>query len=134
MLPAEFNQYVPQKGDEFDFSDFDIVKGAEQLPLMKKFIELSKEGENNRVFILTSRAVWEPVAKYLQTIGANPSGVTVVALASSNPEDKAKWIENKVDNYGYESVFFADDSIKNVESVQNMLDKNNIKGQVTHIK
>ena len=134
MLPAEFNQYVPQSGDKFDFSDFDIVKGAEQLPLMKKFVELSKNSEDNRVFVLTSRAIWEPIAKYLRSIGANPSGITVRAIASSDPQDKAKWIENKVDNYGYDSVFFADDSIKNVDAVQDMLDRNNIEGEVIHIK
>jgi len=134
LLPAEFNQYVPQSGDKFDFSDFDIVKGAEQLPLMKKFVELSKNSEDNRVFVLTSRAIWEPIAKYLRSIGANPSGITVRAIASSDPQDKAKWIENKVDNYGYDSVFFADDSIKNVDAVQDMLDRNNIEGEVIHIK
>jgi len=134
LLPAEFNQYVPQPGDKFDFSDFDIVKEAEQLPLMKKFIELSKNSEDNRVFVLTSRAIWEPIAKYLRSIGANPSGITVRAIASSDPQDKAKWIENKMDNYGYDSVFFADDSIKNVDAVQDMIDRNNIEGEVIHIK
>tara|TARA_B110000977_G_scaffold30530_1_gene40132 strand:- start:1133 stop:1537 length:405 start_codon:yes stop_codon:yes gene_type:complete len=134
LLPAEFNQYVPQKGDKFDFSDFDIVKGAKSLPLMEKFIQLSKTGDNNRVFILTSRAIWEPVARYLKGIGANPSGITVRAIASADPKDKADWIENKVDTYGYDSVFFADDSISNVNAVREMLDKNNIKGEVIHIK
>jgi len=134
LLPAEFNQYVPQKGDKFDFSDFDIVKGAKKLSLMEKFIQLSKSGGNNRVFILTSRAIWEPVAQYLKSIGANPSGITVKAIASSDPKDKADWIESKVDNYGYDSVFFADDSIGNVNAVRDMLDRNNIKGEVKHIK
>ena len=104
------------------------------MPLLKRFIDLSKSSENNRIFILTSRAVWEPIARYLKSVGANPKGITVVALASSNPEDKAKWIENKIDNYGYEDVYFADDSIKNVEAVKRMLDKNNIEGEVVHIK
>ena len=101
---------------------------------MRKFVALSQGAGNNRVFVLTSRAVWEPIAKYLKSIGADPTGITVVAIASADPKDKADWIERKVDNYGYESVFFADDSIKNTEAVQQMLDRSNIEGEVIHIK
>lgn len=134
MLPAEFNTYTPKEGDSFDFSDFDEVIGPNKLPLMSKFIDMSKTSEDNRIFVLTSRAMWKPIAKYLNSIGANPKGITVVAIASSNPQDKADWIAKKVDNYGYEDVFFADDSIKNVNAVKNTLDKNNIEGEVLHIK
>ena len=56
------------------------------------------------------------------------------ALGSNNPIDKSNWIENKIDNENYNDVYFADDSLKNIEAVRNMLSKKNIKYTVQRVE
>lgn len=85
------------------------------------------------LFILTARAAYKPIKDYLKDIGVK--NVFVVALASNNPQDKADWIEDKIENEGYDDIFFADDSPKNVSVTKKMLSsKSNIKYRVQHIK
>ena len=62
------------------------------------------------------------------------SKIYVTALASNNPKDKADWIEDKIDNEGYDDVYFADDSKKNVDATKKMLRGKNVKWRVQLIK
>ena len=48
--------------------------------------------------------------------------IFVKALGSNDPNDKAKWIEDQIDNFGYNDIYFADDSQKNIDAVRNMLE------------
>ena len=66
-------------------------------------------------------------------IGINQK-IPVTGLQSNNPKAKADWIENKIDEEGYDDIYFADDSIKNVEAVKSMLRTKNVKWRVQHIK
>jgi predicted DNA-binding protein len=85
------------------------------------------------LYILTARAAYKPVKEYIKDIGVK--NVYVVALASNNPQDKADWIEDKIDNEGYDDIYFADDSLKNVKTTKQMLSKKDgIKYRVQHIK
>ena len=86
------------------------------------------------VNILTARAAYKPIRQYLKDIGINMSKIYVTALSSNNPKDKADWIEDKIYNEGYDDVYFADDSKKNVEATKKMLRKKNIKFRVQLIK
>ena len=55
-------------------------------------------------------------------------------MGSSDPQDKANWIEDKIKK-GYNDVFFIDDSHKNVKAVEALKDKYpNIKMSVKHVK
>ena len=56
------------------------------------------------------------------------------ALASNNPKDKADWIEDKIDNEGYDDIYFADDSKKNVDATKKMLRGKDVRWRVQHIK
>ena len=61
-------------------------------------------------------------------------GIYVAALASSDPQHKADWIEDKI-KQGYNDVFFIDDSHKNVAAVKKLKEKYpNIKMKVQHVK
>ena len=62
------------------------------------------------------------------------SKIYVTALASNNPKDKADWIEDKIDNEGYDDVYFADDSKKNVDATKKMLRNKDVRWRVQHIK
>jgi hypothetical protein len=86
------------------------------------------------VYILTARASYQPIKKYLSDIGINSQKIYVVALASNNPKDKADWIENMIDKEGYDDIYFVDDSEKNVSAAKQMLRTKNVKWRVQHIK
>lgn len=118
LSPGEYAVYTPKQGDKFDFSDFNNVNEPEQImgytKLLKRFV--SSEGER-KVTILTARAAYSPVKQYLKDIGMG--SIYVVALGDSDPQKKAKYIEDQIKK-GYDDVFFIDDSSKNVAAVQQL--------------
>ena len=114
---GEFAVYRPKKGETFDFRDFDrklrnprlIKKNAD---LLKR--QLKKAGHSNRkVTILTARRLKAPINHFFKTIGLNPY---VVTLGNANPKLKADWIEKQIKK-GFDTVYFMDDSRKNVAAV-----------------
>ena len=70
----------------------------------------------------------------MDEIDIDISRIYVTALASNDPKDKVDWIKNKIDNEGYNDIYYDDDSIKNTEAARNMLNKTNIKWKVQHVK
>lgn len=116
--PAEFAVYVPKPGDQFDFRDFDkklrdpkLIK--KNVNILKKQLEKASRTSARKVTILTARAVGYPIKHFFKTIGLD---VYVVPVGSSDPKDKARWIANKIES-GYTTVYFMDDSQKNVNAV-----------------
>lgn len=133
LTPGEYAIYEPKNGDEFDFSDFEKVKQPQEVKgvteLLKRIVRA--EGER-KIVILTARASYKPVKDYLEDIGLRD--IYVVALADSDPQKKADWIEQKI-REGYNDVFFIDDSHKNVQAVKSLEKKYpNIKLQVRHVQ
>jgi len=123
---AEFFKDKLKSGEEYDFSDFDkpirngqlIKKNAELL--MKQLNKAQKESKGSRkVTILTARRLGAPVTHFLKSVGID---AYVVPLGGGNPELKADWIEKQV-NKGYDTVYFMDDSPKNVRAVENRMKK-----------
>jgi len=115
--PAEFAVYKAKKDDVFDFRDFDrklrnprlIKKNADLL-----IKQLKKAGHSNRkVTVLTARRLKAPINHFFKTIGLNPY---VVTLGNADPKLKADWIEKQIKK-GYDTVYFMDDSKKNVSAV-----------------
>jgi len=136
LTPGEFAVYNEKPGEEYDFRDFYSVQEPEELKKITKVLKriIQKNGGDG-VHILTARpqAVDKHVQQYLKDIGINQR-IPVTGLQNNNPKSKADWIENKIDNEGYDDVYFADDSIKNVEAVKKMLRTKNVKWRVQHIK
>ena len=115
--PAEFAVYSPKKGEEFDFRDFDrklrnprIIK--KNVDLLKK--QLSKGGR--KVTILTARRLGVPINHFFKTLGIRPY---VVPLGDANPQKKAEYIESEIKK-GYTTVYFMDDSPKNIRAVDSL--------------
>ena len=112
--PAEFAVYTPKTGEEYDFKDFDrklrnprlIKKNAD---LLKK--QLKKGGR--KVTILTARRLKAPINHFSKTIGIQPY---VITLGSADPQKKAEYIENEIKK-GYTTIYFMDDSVKNLRAV-----------------
>ena len=135
LTPGEYAVYNEKEGDEFDFSDFSKVQDPQELKkITKVFRRIVQSSGGDGVHILTARAAYKPIRQYLKDIGINMSKIYVTALASNNPKDKADWIENKIDNEGYDDVYFADDSPKNVEATKKMLRGKDVKWRVQLIK
>ena len=136
LTPGEYALYNEKPGEEYDFRDFYSVQEPQELKKVTKVLKrIISKNKGDGVFILTARpqAVDKHVQKYLKDIGINQR-IPVTGLQNNDPRAKANWIQDKIDNEGYDDVYFADDSIKNVNAVKKMLRTKNIKWRVQHIK
>jgi hypothetical protein len=136
LTPGEYALYNEKPGEEYDFRDFYSVQEPQELKRITKVLKrIINKNKGEGVFILTARpqAVDKHVQRYLKDIGINQK-IPVTGLQNNNPKAKADWIEDKIDNEGYDDVYFADDSIKNVNAVKKMLRTKNVKWRVQHIK
>ena len=121
MTPGEFAIYKKKPGDEFDFSEFDRVIEPKQIKAMfKVFKNIYKASGSRRLTILTARAAYKHVRKFLKDVGF--TDVYVVALGDANPQKKADWIESQIKK-GYDDILFLDDSPKNVSAVKKLKQK-----------
>ena len=124
--PAQFAVYKPKPGETFDFRDFDkklrnprLIKQNAEL-LVKQLDKARRSARGTRkVTILTARRLGAPITSFFRSIGID---VYVVPLGSANPKDKADWIEKQI-RKGYDTVYFMDDSPKNIRAVDYMLSK-----------
>ena len=122
--PAQFAVYKPRPGEDFDFKDFDrkirnprlIKQNAE---LLRKQLDKARRAAkgSRKVTILTARRLGQPVTSFLKTMGID---AYVVPLGSADPQKKADWIEKQIKK-GYDTVYFMDDSPKNISAVDSML-------------
>jgi len=136
LTPGEYAVYQEKPGEEYDYRDFYSVQEPTELKRITKVLKriIGKSGGKG-VHILTARpqAVDKHVQKYLKDIGINQR-IPVTGLQNNDPKAKADWIEDKIDNEGYDDIYFADDSIKNVNTVKSMLRKKDVRWRVQHIK
>lgn len=127
LTPAEFAVYEPEKGDTFDFSQFDQLINPRPIQRFTKLLQKAvHEKKADKVVVLTARNHTRPVAQFLKMIGIE-SGVAIAALGDANPEKKARYIEKQIGD-GYNRVVFVDDSAKNVAAV------NRLKGKYPDVK
>lgn len=135
LTSSQYAGYKKRPGDTFDYSEFEGVVSPREIKKITNVLRrLVYSIGRDVVYILTARGSYQPIKDYLKTIGINSSKIFVVALSSNNPKDKADWIESKIDGEGYDDIYFADDSIKNVEAVKSMLRDKDVKWRVQHIK
>ena len=121
LTPGQFAIYKQKDGDEFDFSDFDKVIEPKQIKSMfKVFKNIYKASGSRRLTILTARAAYKPVRKFLKDVGF--SNVYVVALGDANPQKKSNWVKSQIEK-GYDDILFLDDSPKNVNAVKKLKQK-----------
>lgn len=115
LTPGEYAVYDPLPGDEFDYSDFSVLIDPREIVWTVKILRniLKYGGE---VVILTARAAQAPVYQFLEDAGL--PRIEVIALASSDPQKKANYIEKRIVEDGVKFVEFFDDSPKNVEAVE----------------
>lgn len=134
LTPGQYAVYTEKPDDVYDFKDFEQVKEPQEIQKITKILRSIVSKSKEVVYILTARASYQPIKKYLSDIGINSKKIYVVALASNNPKDKADWIENMIDNEGYDDIYFVDDSEKNISAAKQMLRTKDVKWRVQHIK
>jgi len=136
LTPGQYAVYKEKPGEEYDFRDFYSVQEPQELKRITKVLKriIGKNGGDG-VYILTARpqAVEKHVQQYLKDIGINQR-IPVVGLQSNDPKSKSDWVEKKIDSEGYDDVYFADDSIKNVNQMKSMLRRKDVRWRVQHIK
>ena len=119
LNPAQFAVYEPRPGDDFDFSEFDrIIKSANPIQKNVDALKRAMQDAGAKTTILTARRVAYPVKRYLER-EHGLKNIYVVALGSSDPMDKARWIEKQIQK-GYDDIEFIDDSPKNVKAVDSL--------------
>ena len=132
LTPGEYAIYEPKDGDKFDFSDFEKVKQPQEIKGVTRLLKNIVRVGGSEIVILTARSAYKPIKDYLSDIGLDK--LFVVALADSDPQKKADWIENKIKG-GVKDVFFIDDSHKNVAAVKALSKKYpNISLKVRHVQ
>ena len=134
LTPGQYAVYDEKDGDQLDFSDFKKVKNPLEIKQITKVLRRMLKKGKGGLHILTARSLYKPIRKYLSEINIDVSKIYVTALSSNNPQDKAEWIKNKIDNEGYNDIYYADDSIKNIKAAEKMLSKTNIRWKVQHVK
>jgi hypothetical protein len=132
LTPGEYAIYEPKEGDKFDFSDFEKVKQPQEIKGVTRLLKNIVRVGGSEIVILTARAAYKPIKNYLSDIGLDK--LFVVALADSDPQKKADWIEDKIKG-GVKDVFFIDDSHKNVSAVKSLSKKYpNVSLKVRHVQ
>ena len=113
---ASFAYFKPVGGDRIDFGDFNNVTRPRIIRNnMEAFKQAAGDG-GTRTVVLTARPKGSAsaVKRFLDHLGLKD--VEVVALQSSDPMDKARWIEHEAGEE-VEEVEFVDDSSRNVAAV-----------------
>ena len=121
LTPGEYAVYDKKDGDVMDYSEFERLIEPKEIKAMTKVLRnFYRAMGGRRMTILTARGNKTPLANFLKTIGI--SNIEIVALGDSDPQKKADWIEDRVKE-GYNDIFFADDSEKNIRAVSRLKTK-----------
>ena len=120
---------------KFDFSEFNKVVKGKIAPLFQKALKLQKKFGNKDMFVLTARPAEsaQAIHDFLKANGLNIPINNITGLANSTSEAKALWMADKASK-GYNDFYFADDALKNVQAVKNMLDQLDVKSKVQQAK
>ena len=122
-------------GAKFDFSEFSEVKAGKKGPFFGKALDLIGKFGNKDMFILTARPqdAAPAIQKFLKAVGLNIKLENIIGLEDGRPEAKAEFIVDKAAE-GYNNFLFADDAVKNVDAVSQVLDSLDINGKVYKVK
>jgi hypothetical protein len=122
---------LESEGAVFDFSEFNKVIKGKKGPLADLALKRQGKFGSGDIFVLTARpqASAESIQKFLKGIGLDIPIENITGLEDGRPQAKANWIISKVAQ-GYNDFYFADDAIKNVNAVKEVLDQADVKSDV----
>jgi hypothetical protein len=132
---AKRSEELESKDAIFDFSEFNKVIDGKKGPLF----ELAKKIQDTRgsedIFVLTARPQESATAikEFLDALGLKLPIENITGLENGSPSAKANWIASKAAK-GYNDFYFADDMMKNVTAVKEVLDQIDVKSVVQQAK
>jgi len=132
---AENYDVLESQGAEFDFREFSKVIEGEKGPLFSVAEKIAAARGTDDVFILTARPADAavPIQEFMKANGVDIPLANITGLGDGTAEAKAGWIMGKAAE-GYNDFYFADDAIKNVKAVKNVLSQVDVKSKVQQAK
>jgi len=122
---------LEQQGALFNFDEFSKVVDGKKGPLADLALKRQNKFGSGDIFVLTARpqAAAQGIKTFLNGIGLNIPLKNITGLENGSPQAKASWILSKAGE-GYNDFYFADDAIKNVKAVKEILDQIDVKSKV----
>jgi len=119
------------KGAKYDFSEFNKVIDGKKGPLADLALKRQGKFGSKDIFVLTARPqiAASAIKKFLDGIGLSLPLANITGLENGSPQAKADWVLSKT-SLGYNNFYFADDAIKNVKAVKQILDQVDVKSKV----
>jgi len=126
---------LESKGAEFDFTEFSKVVEGKKGPLFEVAKKIADARGTEDLFVLTARPADAagPIKEFLKALGIDIPLKNITGLADGKASAKGRWVMDKVAE-GYNDFYFADDAIKNVKAVKEVLDQADVKGKVQQAK
>jgi hypothetical protein len=132
---AERAAELEKDGARFDFSEFSKVVEGKKGPLFEVAKKIADARGTEDLFVLTARPADAagPIKEFLKALGIDIPLKNITGLADGKASAKGRWVMDKVAE-GYNDFYFADDAIKNVKAVKEVLDQADVKGKVQQAK
>jgi len=127
LLPAEYNEYIKQEGEYYDYSNFDSSELLYKANFTPYWETLKREyAKGTHIAILTARSKPVMVRKFFLNNGIDIKDDLIFCCAYSKfpfkgsiHEKKAKVIEYLM-LLGYETFVFFDDNMNNLKSAEQL--------------
>ena len=119
-------------GATFDFTNFEkVAAGTAKGPLADLALKRQDKFGSKDIFVLTARPQISASAikTFLDGIGLNLPLANITGLSDGTPGAKGRWVASKAAE-GYNDFYFADDAVKNVKAVKEVLDQIDVKSDV----
>ena len=127
LTNSEYNEYILDAGEEFDYTEFSDIDLLNREPLKKYWYTLKREyNKGTHIGIVTARGSVNLIKNFLLNKGIDvknelifATGDPLLNLNGSVQDRKAQVIE-KLFSYGYRKCIFFDDSSHNLKCVKEM--------------
>ena len=122
---------LEEQGAKFNFDEFNKVIDGKKGPLADLALKRQGKFGSKDIFVLTARPqlAAEGIKMFLDGIGLSLPIENITGLENGSPQAKANWVIDKAAE-GYNNFYFADDAIKNVKAVKEILDQIDVKSKV----
>jgi len=122
---------LESQGAEFDFSEFSKVVDGKKGPLFEVAKKIADVRGTEDVFILTARPqnADGPIQAFMKANGIDIPLKNITGLGDGTAQAKAGWMMGKAAE-GYNDFYFADDAVKNVKAVEDVLSQVDVKSKV----
>jgi biotin operon repressor len=128
---AENYDVLESQGAEFDFREFSKVIEGQKGPLFSVAEKIAAARGTDDIFILTARPAdaAKPIQEFMKANGIDIPLQNITGLGDGTAAAKGRWIAGKAAE-GYNDFYFADDAIKNVQAVKDVLSQVDVKSKV----